>query len=90
MSYDLATLQQLIGYSIQMAFGNMYLAGAVLILVIAVALYRAGVPADASVAIAIPIMLAMAGAFLPQWITGFLLVALGMLAGLAFYKFFMR
>jgi hypothetical protein len=90
MSYDLSTLQQMFGYVLQVSFGNMYIAGAVLIVCIAAALYKAGVPGDAAVAIAVPVIIALAGAFLPEWVSVFLIIGLGMLAGLAFYKLLMR
>lgn len=86
---NISVLAKKIGWSIQFAFGNMFLAGAVLIVVIAVALYKAGVPMDASIAVAVPLMIALTGLFLPSWVGPMVVVGLAMFAGLAFYRLFM-
>jgi hypothetical protein len=88
-SVNVSILAKKIGWSIQFAFGNMFLAGAVLIVVIAVALYKSGVPMDASIAISVPLMIALTGLFLPSWVGPIVVVGIATFAGLAFYKLFM-
>jgi len=86
---NVSILAKKIGWSVQWAFGNMFLAGAVLVVVFAVALYKAGVPMDASIAIAVPVMIALTGLFLPSWVGPMVVVGLALFAGLAFYRLFM-
>jgi len=87
--FNVSTVAGKVGWYIQWSFGNLYLAGAVLIIAVAAALYKAGVPMDAAIAIAVPIMIGLTGIFLPSWVAPMLVVGLAMFAGLAFYKFFM-
>ena len=86
---NVSILAKKIGWSVQWAFGNMFLAGAVIVVVFAVALYKAGVPMDASIAIAVPVMIALTGLFLPSWVGPMVVVGLALFAGLAFYRLFM-
>jgi len=88
-AFNVSTIAGKVGWYVQWSFGNMYLAGAVMIIVFAVALYKAGVPMDASIAIAVPVMIGLTGIFLPSWVAPMIVVGLAMFAGLAFYKLFM-
>lgn len=86
---NISVISGKIGESFQYAFGNMFLAGVVLIIVVAVALYKSGVPMDAAIAITVPLLVALSGIFLPSWTGVLVIVGLGLFAGLAFYKLFM-
>jgi len=86
---NFTVLASKIGWMTAWMFGNPLLAGAVLFIMFSVSLYRAGVPMDASIAVVVPVLIALSGILFPQWVGVFVVVGLAMFAGLAFYRLFM-
>ena len=85
----MSVLASKIGWMTQWSFGNPILAGAILFLIFSVALYRAGVPMDAAIAVTVPVLIGLSGILFPQWVGVFVVIGVAMFSGLAFYKLFM-
>lgn len=80
---ELATL---IGNALTITFGHPFIAGAVLIITIFAILYKSRVPADAAIVLAVPLTIALAGTFMPNWIQPFIFMGLAIIIALGFLK----
>lgn len=68
------------------AFGNQILAALVFLIIFFMAIYRAGMPADGALVIGACLIIAFSGVFIPQWITGFIVIGMGAITAAVLWR----
>ncbi len=88
MTDVITDIQQSIHSLMINVFGHPYLAGIAFLIFIFAGLYKSGVPGDGALVISAILMIALSGAFLPEWIMGFVAMGIGTIIAVGLYRLF--